>query len=310
MTGPTAGVEDGPPDPWSVAGVGGRVRAHAAGMITSHQHPNAVHDLHGCESSFGLDTCLNNAFQSPVGADASPANPHDRALRWVVARRRKLGRLPLWILPACAVAIAAVPTPVSGGEVCLKLAGQLAFFGDLADSADAKAFTTLLAPFGKTEGWFTPNRPSGAGGGSGLPKPLYSRGGDLEPPPGQRRCRYCRLPLEGLPDQAPRPTKGHATGQARVRPSLSDPCPDRRVPPYSILRPAGECRPQGQHHQDPRPAAVATCASSKSSAAARNRCRAHRHGSKPHDAPPAILKRPPPAVEERPQYLRAWLGRR
>ena len=48
------------------------------------------------------------------------------------------------------------------------------------------------------------------------------------------------------------------------------------------------------------PAAAAPCASSRSSGGARNRCREHHPGSRPHDASPVVCQKTPPAARCRP----------
>ena len=138
------------------------------------------------------------------------------------------------------------------GLMALHRAGELVFFGDLTGLAGADDFVRWLAPFRKSE-WVVYAKPPFGGPEAVLA--YLSRytppGGDLERPSGQRRRRDRRLPLEGLPHQIGRSTKGDAVGHARVHSTVPDPCPTRRVPPHPALRPAGQFDPQGQHHEDP-----------------------------------------------------------
>ena len=76
-------------------------------------------------------------------------------------------------------------------------------------------------------------------GGSGLPRPLYPPGSNIERPPGQRQCQRCRLPLEGLPHQTRRPTKGDAADHARVHSPLPDPYP-AAFRQHALHAPAGQ----------------------------------------------------------------------
>ena len=48
------------------------------------------------------------------------------------------------------------------------------------------------------------------------------------------------------------------------------------------------------------PVAAAPCASSRSSGGARNRCREHHPGSRPHNASPVVCQKTPPAARCRP----------
>ena len=80
--------------------------------------------------------------------------------------------------------------------------GQLQFFGEYADLADATAFADWLAPLRECEWVVYAKRPvCRTGGGAGVSLPLHPPGGDLQP--ATRRLGRARrhLPLEGLPGQ-------------------------------------------------------------------------------------------------------------
>ena len=176
-------------------------------------------------------------------------------------------------------------------------------------------------------------------------QPLHPSSGDLKPSPRQRRRRHGGVPLEGLPRQGRRSSEGHGPGHVGVHPTFPDACPTRRVPSHPALRPTGQRRPQIKPRQMPcvalrsprnrrvhrkwsqrsprsrcvnhAPVAAGSCASSRSSAVGKNRCRARRHGSRPHDIQtvcqssqpnPGWLHQAEPARTRCADRSRAWLA--
>ena len=97
-----------------------------------------------------------------LGADPSPARPHDRAGRRHLARRRALDRVPARLLPAGARALAPVPPAVPGEARSPHTRPAVSSSSAITRAlADAQAFAAYLAPLRKTEWVVYAKRPFG-----------------------------------------------------------------------------------------------------------------------------------------------------
>gem|GEM_PF-167387 len=85
----------------------------------------------------------------------------------------------------------------------------------------------------------------------GMSQPLHPPCRHLQLSPDQRLRGHGCIPLGGLPHQIRRPTKGHAAGNARIHPPLPDPRPARWLVSHPALRPARQCRSEGQYRKNP-----------------------------------------------------------
>jgi hypothetical protein len=157
------------------------------------------------------------------------------------------------------------------GLMALHQAGDLAFFGDLERLAQAEAFAEWLAPFRKSE-WVVYAKPPFGGPDAVLA--YLSR--YTHPLPG-RRLRS-NLPRGGQ-DVDQEAASARQDLPKSIRCSVCSPRNRRLRGPRSQRSPHSPCVSHA-------PVAAGPCASSRSSAVGKNRCRARHHGSRPHDISP------------------------
>ncbi len=214
------------------------------------------------------------------------------------------------------------------GLMALHAAEQLAFYGDLERLAQADAFAAWLAPFRKSE-WVVYAKPPFGGPEAVLAylsrythrvaisnarlisadaQTVAFRWKDYRVKSGDRQ-KVMRLAtpefirrflIHVLPDNFHRirhygllASSARKANITKIRALL---CVQRPEQP-ATQGPEAEIIPLTL--REPCPAAVAPCASSRSSAVARNRCRVPHRGSRPHDTSPVIRNGTPPAAIRR-----------
>src|SRR5512133_1031944 len=130
-------------------------------------------------------------------------------------------------------------------------AGQLQFFGEFAELADAKTFAKWLAPMGKCEWVVYAKRPFAGPAAVLAYLSRYTHRVALQPPADRGRQPRGDVYVQGLQARGARPLQDDDAQPARVHPPLPDPRAAERLPSHLPLWAVRQRRAPAQHRPAP-----------------------------------------------------------
>ena len=164
-------------------------------------------------------------------------------------------------------------------------AGRLAFFGDHAALANAAAFAASLTPLRKAEWVVYAKKPFGG------PRAVLAYLARYTHRVAIANSRLISADetgvtfMEGLSDRRARPVQDHDVADARVHPTLPDPCSAQRPASHPSLRPVRQRQTPRRQYRSCSP--IARRATQRSAAEYRSRCRI-RSASRSANAVPTL----------------------